>query len=50
MDLPYLFTIVPFEADNLLHQDDIPRQSNLLTFSINIPHRPELHQPRDSRR
>jgi len=23
MSLPYLFTIVPFEADNLLRQDDI---------------------------
>jgi len=31
MGLQYLITIVPFEADNLLHQGDIPILQILLT-------------------
>ncbi len=31
MRLPYLFTMVPLDDDNLLHQDDIPTLQILLT-------------------
>ena len=46
MGLQYLITIVPFEADYLLHQDDIPTLQILLTYGHSPRHNSRLHQHR----